>query len=137
MPMAFSSLGEIRVTILFKWWRTNNIAEYIVTLLAIIAMGIVFQGIRSAHVKMALKRERSVRHLADSSVNIDSYMVQPLTNRELETEKSSECILALLGAASYGFGLLLMLIVSGPPLHIKYSLYANRFMAPRSDPKVS
>ncbi len=110
--MVFSNWNETRVTVLFKWWHTDNVPEYILTLFAVIAMGMMYQGIRTAHVRevLKLKTQRRARNDTDL-VDIDIDLTQPLTQEKLEKRKSTYFIAAL-GTASYGLGLLLMFIVS-------------------------
>ncbi len=109
--MTFSKWNEIRVTVLFKWWHTDNVGEYILTLFAIIAMSIVYQSIRTAHVREVLKCHRRTCHDSDSAVDISVDLTQPLTQKEVEKGKSSMYVAAF-GTVSYGFGLLLMFVVS-------------------------
>ncbi len=120
--MAFSNFTETRVTVLFNWWKTNNVGEYLLTLMAIIAVSIVYQGIRMLHIREVLKSSQRVSHNLDSTEDVDiHHLSEPLVPKKRE-KGGSTTYSAALGTASYTLGLLLMLVVS-IFFHMKYSIY--------------
>ncbi len=126
--MTFSPWNEIRVTILFEWWRTKNVQEYILTMMAIVVASIAYQAIRTLHVLDILRISQAEGHDLDSDKDLDIDLLKPLVQNGQEKKKIRTPYNAALGTVTYALGLLLMLVVS-IFFHMKYTMYIIRSMS--------
>ncbi len=108
--MSFSRWNETRVTVLFDWWHTTNLGEYILSMLAIIVISIVYQGLRNGYIRRLVKSNK-MRNDLDSTMDVNIDLAQPLVDKQQE-KRGVSFDAVLLGTISYGLGLLLMLVVS-------------------------
>eukprot|EP00638_Chattonella_subsalsa_P007060 CAMPEP_0117767392 /NCGR_PEP_ID=MMETSP0947-20121206/21585_1 /TAXON_ID=44440 /ORGANISM="Chattonella subsalsa, Strain CCMP2191" /LENGTH=178 /DNA_ID=CAMNT_0005591039 /DNA_START=84 /DNA_END=620 /DNA_ORIENTATION=+ len=125
MQMSFSN--SINVTILFDWWTTENIGEYIGSLAVIALLVISFQFTRNfqqlfvyhwAYIlkeKERLLRQRNTtndRHENDGYRSLEDNNRAPEANRMLNRKMPFKvrCMYAGLASFNYAFSLLLMLM---------------------------